>query len=351
MNHLKKTIIFRVDSGVRIGSGHMFRCITLAKALKNHNIIFLCKEISLEFRKLCKNNNFQIYYIRKNRSLEKKIDSNLDSKKTIEIIIRKKINPDLIIIDNYYINNNWEKALKKYVKKIVVIDDFINRKHDCDMIINQNLSKKQIKKYQLSFPENCFKLFGPKFAILRNEFIENRKRVKTRESIKNILISFGSSDPTNETIKAIRAMKDFQKYKIDVVVGTLNRRKNVIKKICSNFNNLKFHLQTDKMALLMRKADISIGAAGTTSWERCCLGLPTIVSILSKDQLIIVENLVTQKTIINLGFSKDVKEQDYLNTFKSLNNTNLKKMSEKCMKIVDANGSIRVAQQIQKLLG
>lgn len=348
---MKKTILFRVDSSVEIGEGHISRCLALAEQIKNVNIIFISKNISKNYLKKIKKNNFKILLF-DNSKLTKNNDKIFPEHKIIiELLKEKKIIPDLLIVDNYKIDYKWESKLKQYVKNIVVIDDLIEKKHNCDILINQNILKSQYKKYDGLIPKNCKKLFGPNYVILRNEFIKNRKKIKIRKIIKKIIISFGSSDPKNETLKVINAIKDLKNIEVDVVVGDINPNKKYLKNKCEIMNNFKFHLQTDKISILMKKADFAIGAAGSSSWERCCLGLPSIVTVLSKDQFLVAHNLELLNASINLGISERITKDTYKEAIKSLNPTKIKKMSENSMKIVDGMGSFRIANEIKKLLG
>lgn len=345
---MKKIILFRVDYGINIGGGHASRCLSLAKYLNKFKVVFVSSVFNKDFSNIIKKNGFQIFYLT-NTKKYKKLSWRYDALKTIDIIEKNGLNPDLIIVDNYSLDYRWENVLRKHVSKIVVIDDLANRKHNCDILLDQNVLYSH-KKYDKLLPKKCKTLLGPKYALLRTEFKSIHKKIKIRKKINRILISFGSSDPTNETLKAINGLKNFHNLKIDVVVGALNPKKNIIKKTCSKLNNFEYHFQSDKMALLMKNADLAIGGGGVTSWERCYLGLPSIISSLSIDQIQIAEDLSKKGAAINLGSSNQINSIDYEYAIKSLKNTQLKKMSEKSMRLVDGKSIIRIKKEIKILL-
>ena len=133
---------------------------------------------------------------------------------------------------------------------------------------------------------------------------------------------------------------------MDVIVGKSNLNKSSIKKICSMNKKFNYFEQTNKIAKLMLSADISIGSGGSTNWERCNLGLPAIISIVSKDQIDVTKALSEKKCIINLGEIKKLKNNDYLNAIISLDKKILKKMSQESFRLVDGKGKERISRRV-----
>ena len=344
---LYKNVVIRVDSGKEIGWGHMMRCFSLAEALtsKNVKVSFISRKLSGSLCEFIKENGFEIHYL-PNKGLEN------DAEKTIEIINRLN-SIDWLIVDNYELDKKWETILRPHVKRIMVIDDMTKREHDCDLILDQNLYQNMKNCYEGLIPPNCKKLIGPKFALLRKEFLQVRKNLRKRDGeIKRILISFGSNDPTNETIKVLDAINQLEnkQIKVDLLLGISNKTSKSIKKLYSKTSNITCH-QSTNIAHLMNKADLSIGAGGSTTWERCCLGLPSIVSILSKDQYELTKTLANEGCVINLGSANTVNSKDYAKAIKNMDSVIIKKISEKCMHLVDGEGSIRVAKKICSMYG
>ena len=343
-----KKFFIRVESNEKIGTGHLMRCLTIANSLRKmgNQVHFISKNMSKESKELLESNKFSVNLLDYKR---KKFDYEIDAKFTIEIIKKERKNSTFLIIDNYEIDKKWEILVKKFVKKIVVIDDLANRKHSCELLIDQNLNSDiKEKQYKKLTPKNCILLIGTQFAILRPEFYKLRKLTKTRTKIKNILISYGGTDPTNETIKVLKALKNLNLKNINthIVSGNLNSKNKEIKKLSTELNKSKFYEYTKDIGKLMIKADIAFGGAGTTSWERCCLGLPAIITILSNDQKDIAESLEKNACGINLGFGKKIRVKDYENILRKFNWNNLREFSSNCKKIVDGRGTNRVISEI-----
>ena len=313
---------------------------------KNYLVRFIINEFDKNSLKILKNNKFKVHSLKiKNKNLTILEDAKL----TREFIIKKKINSPYLIIDNYKINKNWESILKKIVYKIIVIDDMMISKHNCDLLINQNYSiKNQKKYYDELIPKNCKLLNGTKYALLRPEFIKLRKISKPRKKLNKILISFGGADPTNETIKVLKAFKNInlEKLKLIVIAGHSNSNKKNIKKLTDQIINSKFYTYSEKIGYFMVNSDLAIGGAGTTTWERCCLGLPSIISILSVNQKQIGYSLSKINCVKNLGIANKLSIKDYESAIQKFDNKTLQQMSKNCKKLVDGKGANRVVNEI-----
>lgn len=315
-------IYIRTDSSTKIGSGHLMRCLTLAENLKENGacITFICRDVEGSLVHLVQQAGYNVEILMPEKEpvlITDKVPHALwlettwdkDVKQTIDVFRRLNSHADWLIVDHYSLDHRWESAVRAYTKKIMVIDDLADRVHDCDVLLDQNLYKQMEGRYQGLVPDYCQKLLGPEFALLRPEFLEVRKNLKKRdESITRILVFYGGSDITDETSKALDAIKSIEipSIKIDVVVGKTNPYKSQIEQICSEIPNTTYYCQVNNMAELMAAADLAIGAGGTATWERCFLGLPSIVTVIAENQVTTVEAVAERKAIINLGWHSDV---------------------------------------------
>jgi len=357
-----KKILVRTDSSVTIGSGHLMRCLTLAEELKKNqvHVEFICRELPGNLIELVRESDFDIavlpytdetYCMKEETGYEKwlGVDWQTDAEETIGILKNK--NADWLIIDHYAIDIKWEKAVRPYVKKIMVIDDLANRHHDCDILLDQNLVEDMETRYDGLVPSYCKKLLGPQYALLRPEFKKARENLRERDGkIRRILVFFGGSDPTNETEKAINAviMLDRPDITVDVVVGQANPNKEKIKKLCDQYPYINYHCQVNNMAELMAKADLAIGAGGVTTWERCCLGLPAFLIEVADNQKDIIKKVVAGELSFYLGEKSKLKVEMIR---KNLENVICKPhilsaMSSKVLRLVDGLGVSRVVSNL-----
>ncbi|WP_019551936.1 UDP-2,4-diacetamido-2,4,6-trideoxy-beta-L-altropyranose hydrolase [Propionispira raffinosivorans] len=318
-------IVFRVDSSTQIGSGHLMRCLTLAGQLKKEkeeDIVFISRELEGNLNCLIMQQGYELYVLPKaevNIELEDyekwlTVKQPFDAEQTQEVL--QQLDVAYLIVDSYAIDEIWEKVVRPYVKKIMVIDDLANRKHDCNILLDQNYYSDMKTRYNGLVSSACKMLLGPQYALLREEFYEARKKMRVRDgNIKNILVFFGGSDLTNETMKALKALTMFKLsgIQINVIVGKSNPHKGQVEVFCSQYNGIQYFCQVDNIAEFMNEADLAIGAGGTTTWERCFLGLPTIVIAIAENQITGSRFCGEKEVIYYAGFSNQITVQRLYN--------------------------------------
>ena len=185
-----------------------------------------------------------------------------DATETSAILAQGDGSIDWLIMDHYALDRLWETEMRPDVRKIMVIDDLADRRHDCDLLLDQNLFKNSHSRHDGLVPIPCQKLLGPRYALLRREFRAARKTLRVRDGrIKRILIFFGGGDPTNETAKALKALAQLNRPEVavDVVVGGGNPYNKQIQTLVGALPKATYHCQIMNMAELMAAADIAIG--------------------------------------------------------------------------------------------
>lgn len=341
-------VMFRVDSSVQIGSGHVMRCLVLAKQMSTLgvNVSFVCRPLEGNLNDFISNQGYRVFQL---TAKSQDVFSDLewyqhhwkkDANETLNVITQQNILIDLLIVDHYGLDGKWETLFGEKVKKLMVIDDLANRIHQCHILLDQNYVLNLEHRYNHLVSANTRLLLGPKFLLLREEFMKINKRSVRNGKIKEILVFFGGSDPTHETIKTIEALTDLNlsKVTINVVVGSSNSRKTWIESYCKMHHNFYFYCQIPYMAQLMNKADLFIGAGGTTTWERCYLGLPSLTIIIADNQVDITEAVAAYGGTINLGRSDEVTREKIMYYVKYLmeNPEKLKEMSNRSADLVSS---------------
>lgn len=349
-------VVFRVDASLKIGSGHVMRCLGLAHMLKENgaNIRFICRKHKGNLIDKIRSNGFIVYDLELLN--EDKIDNVLahskwlgstqkkDADECIEILKKEKFN--WIIVDHYAIDLYWEERLKPYFEKMMVIDDLADRHHSCDILLDQTFGRQKDEYFKLT-PSNCKLLIGSRFALLRPEFskwrhysIERRKKTEFKE----FLVFMGGVDLDNTTERILDVLKkcDLPKdIKISIIMGLHSPHlASIQSKALEMPYSVDIMEDVSNMAEIMANADIAIGAAGFSSWERCCLGLPTIQIVTA----------VNQETIaVNLESSNAVKLVKDLNEIQSIVDSYskwMREISESASKITDGLGLNRVYNSI-----
>lgn len=346
--YYNQKILIRADSSIRIGSGHVMRCLTLADDLKQKGaeINFVCREESGNLINYIESKKYKVH------RLSAGIDLNEEKRCAKIILTEYETEPDWLIIDHYDSDISYESSLRSYVKKIMVIDDLANRRHDCDLLLDQNFYENVKTRYNGFVPDRCIKLIGPAYALLRPEFQNARQSLRERNGkITSILVFMGGVDLTNETCKVMKALKILNKTEItiDVVVGSSNPHRDEIEYLAEQMQNVICHVNVKNMAALMASADLGIGAGGTTTWERCSMGLPALVITVAENQINIAKSLAQCGCIINLGWHETVNESTIISAMENLisNPGEMHQMSFKGLQLVDAGGVRRVAEKVR----
>jgi UDP-2,4-diacetamido-2,4,6-trideoxy-beta-L-altropyranose hydrolase len=276
-----------------------------------------------------------------------------DAEQTCEVIYRT--GPiDWLIVDHYALDARWERMQRKWASRILAIDDLANREHDCDFLLDQNLVLEMDRRYRRLLPATCKRLLGPHYALLRPEFAEQRKSLTGRSGeVGRILVCFGGSDPANETAKALSAIKSLSlsSIAVDVVIGMSNPHADSISRLCLELPGAELHRGADDMAELMKRADLAVGAGGVMSWERCCLGLPTIAIGIADNQTGALTALAAAGAVAYIGSAPSVTADQIASTIQSMldDPAGTRAVGEAAWALVDGLGACRVREAICSL--
>tara|TARA_B100000686_G_scaffold354772_1_gene467102 strand:- start:2277 stop:3368 length:1092 start_codon:yes stop_codon:yes gene_type:complete len=309
----------RTDASVIMGAGHVARCLTLANALRcnGFDVDFICRAHEGNLNNLISSNGFLVHQLPRLLSTSNVetprhhginypdwlgVSQEKDADETIAALGGTRT--DWIIVDHYGLDHQWETKMREHTLRILVIDDLANRFHDCDILLDQNLYSDQYERYRNLTISPCEKLLGPEYALLHPSFRAMRKQHISRTGpAKRILVSFGGADITNATALVLEALSDppLSGLALDVVIGITNPHRNHLENIVNSRKNATLHIQTQNMATLMSHADLSIGAGGTTIWERLCLNLFTFTIATAPNQILPLEELRKRNLINHLG--------------------------------------------------
>jgi UDP-2,4-diacetamido-2,4,6-trideoxy-beta-L-altropyranose hydrolase len=265
--------LFRCDASPTIGGGHVTRCMALAEALAEAGwrIGFAVRGETGTTVPALGASGF-------------KVDVLADTDREPDALREKTSgHVDLLVVDHYQRNKAFERACRSFARKILVLDDATGRDHDCDVLIDAAATS--VELYAQRVPAHAVVLAGPAYALMRKSFLLRRDEALARRDgrpVGEVLISFGATDPTNVTAIALTALDRFADA-IPITVA-LSSRAPYIDDVRQKLRG-KARLALDaEMAELMTRADLAIGAAGVSSYERALLGLPSILVITADNQ-------------------------------------------------------------------
>jgi len=221
--------------------------------------------------------------------------------------------------------------------------------------LDQSFGRK-LSDYQNLLPKHCHQLLGNEYTLLRSVFAEYRNEAIRKHlntiKIENIFVSIGGTDPLNVTDLVINALRSLQKeipaLTANIVLASNATHKIQIEKSCQEHDWINLLIDSQNMAELMLEADLAIGASGSTTWERCCLGLPTLSIITASNQEFIAKTLEKHNVQVNLGLVESLSSYQINEKIKLLatDHTLYCKMVESSSDICDGLGAQRVVQNI-----
>jgi UDP-2,4-diacetamido-2,4,6-trideoxy-beta-L-altropyranose hydrolase len=352
-----RTAVFRVDASFEIGTGHVMRCLTLSSRLKDggFDVTFVCRESAGDLCPIIEESGFRVYRLegprRQGHSNQPNTDA--DMRETQAFLRRLPFMPAWLIVDQYHLDASWEKGLRSTVSKIMVIDDAPVRQHVCDFLVDENCYGNMRERYRTLVPPGCTMLLGPDFALVRPEFISARGNGQARSGkVKRALVFLGGSDPTNQTLKVLDAFRllKYEELSLDILIGVNNVHRAQIENAASDLPRSVCHFNASNVSELMAAADLYIGSPGIATWERCCVGLPSVIMTTHPAQVETAQYLHSRKICLYMGESQAIAaEQIAASVSQALANPEmLSEFSKNSLATVDGQGVERCFREMQK---
>jgi len=326
-------VVVRADASLQMGTGHIMRCLTLVDALKEQGseVHFICRKFTGNLITYIESKGFHVHTleISKTMNIGNSKKEDYDSLRSLYAEwlgdsqendaqfckpILQKIQPDWLILDHYSMDKVWEEELKNTFDKLLVIDDLADRHHQCNVLLDQTYGRQEYD-YQGLVNKDCKMLLGPQYALLRPEFAKWREysiKRRAQPRFKNLLITMGGVDPDNVTSHVLDVLKNCELAKDLEVIVVMGATSPHLKAVVTKAEGMPYKtavkVSVNNMGEIMANADLAIGAAGTTTWERCCLGLPTIQMLLSDNQVEIAKKLDNIGAVTSLNTLEQLGE-------------------------------------------
>lgn len=362
-------IAFRVDASIEIGTGHVMRCLTLVDEFRNQGARchFICRPHEGHLIDAIVRKGHKVTTLPALPPDHKPTDDpqappharwlgtdwQTDARDTIAAL---NGTPDWLIIDHYALDARWHQLLRPHCRHLMVIDDLADRALDCDLLLDQNLGR-AAADYRALVPAEAQMLIGPEHALLRPEFAALRTQSLNRRSppaLRRLLITLGGIDRMNVTGRILDALDrsalpaDVQ---ITVVMGT---QAPFLDDVCAQAQRMKHETQVivnaGNMAELMANSDLAIGAVGSTCWERCCMGLPTLQVVLADNQREVAAILAETGAAIDLGPAETIAAR-LPQVIEALSSRQLLALSDRAAQICDGGGCTRVHDRMMAMTG
>lgn len=294
------TVLLRADASQQIGTGHVMRCLTLASALREQGARcrFVSRAHAGHLADSVRSNGFDVTLLQgeigaESQRAETAHDAWLgvgwarDAEQTIDAI---GASVDWLIVDHYALERQWESAVRHHARRVLVIDDLADRDHACDLLLDANLGR-SVVDYASHVPAACGVMVGPTFALLRSQFARAREhslRRRRQPALRRLLLALGGVDADNATGAVLEVLDRCDLPADSTICAVMGARAPAVQAVRERARRMRWptevRVDVDDMAGLMAKADLAIGAAGVSAWERCCVGLPSLLVVLAANQ-------------------------------------------------------------------
>lgn len=299
-------VAFRADAAVHIGSGHVMRCLTLADALaaRGHDCQFLCRDHAGHMAGTILARGHGVHLLPTRDAARRDgwlgVDSAEDAAQSLGVL--ERLGAAWLVVDHYALDATWERAVAVAGTRLLVVDDLADRSHAADVLLDPMLGH-GVAEHAGKVPAGCDLLLGPDYALLSPAFARERGESltrRTRPALDRVMVAMGGYDPEDVTGRVLAVLREvLPDVAVDVVLGAQAVHLDRIRARVGG--PVRLHVATPHMATLLRDCDLVIGAGGTSAWERCCLGVPSLMVQLADNQTEVIGSLVRQGAALALG--------------------------------------------------
>lgn len=285
-------VLVRADASPRLGHGHVMRCLSLIRVLQEQGVhcAFASRALPDVLREQllaigCRLHALPDRSVVDQGPAEQPLVA-ADELADLAAAVRDQPRWDWLILDHYGLDTEWERGSQAFADRLLVIDDLRERPHGAHLLLDQNLLEAATDAYPVPpGAPSARRLFGPRYALLRPEFARLRLAERpAREALPRLLLFFGAGASGGQVLPILEGLLELP-ASFDVVIGGGLAERPALERLALQRTQLRVHCDTPDMAGLIWRADLFLGAGGSITWERACLGLPGLVVALSRNQV------------------------------------------------------------------
>lgn len=340
---------FRVDANAQIATGHVMRCMTIAKEIERlgEPVIFITADQAIH--DAIKQNGFTVISLNSQWN-------NMELELSRLIVLIEQLNITKVLVDSYYVTETYLLTLKRYTT-VIYMDDLNTCIYPVDILINYNIYSNQFNYTPMQIKYQTTLLLGCEYAPLREEFREIERR--TSRNVKKILITTGGADQYHVSLNLLEHIvsegflyqDEYKDIEYHFVVGKYNQDREKLQEKSKKYKNIIVHCDVIRMGILMKECDLAISAAGFTLYELCACGLPMVIFTSADNQISGAKEFARSGLAIYAGDVRTGVESLWYNIKDAIvtyvqKDALRERVSAKMQQMVDGNGSIRLAKEL-----
>lgn len=351
MKSTSRRVLIRADAGQGTGYGHIVRCMTIARVLTSHDVdvVVAVREPSEDVIARVHQAGARVHRMRGSHPAGRAVLApDVQRSDALAALAHDDLSEDdgwdVVIVDHYRLDAVWENEARTYARCLVAIDDLADRHHDVDVLVDHNwYGDGTANRYQRLVPSHTVQLLGPRYCLLDAAYATQRAtRRDVQRPPRRLLVNFGGTDAAGQTMTAALAALSHTDLRVEIVVGSPAAVSEQLAELAASENRVTLHIAQPNLASLLAQVDLVIGASGTGTWERMCMGVPSIVTTVNESQSGVTRALSQAKACVWLGVAANVGEEDYANALtQAISGDEISPLE-----VVDGFGSARVALRL-----
>lgn len=351
-------VAFRVDASPRMGTGHLHRCLSLAQALRSYGaeVLFVTRDHNIDSPALIDSHGFESTIILPPPSDELTpdpaiphspwagVEQEQDIDETVSAL--NKFSPDWVVIDSYAFDARWHNAVRDRLEcRIAEIDDLADRPIAPDLLIDHNFTKDHGAKYASCLERKTRILGGPRYALLGSAFAE-AERYRFNDTVRSIGVFMGGVDAGNHSSSVLDALATTGfAGAVEIVTTSANPNLDALRQHVANRPETTLSVNLPDLAEFFARHDIQIGAGGGATWERACIGVPTVLVVVAPNQMSVAPDMSEAGVV---ALTADSSGQAIAQAVKPLLSDSgyRRALGERARELVDGRGAQRAALAI-----
>ena len=352
-------IAIRVDASAYIGTGHLHRSLALAHALLalGSEVRFVTRSLGIDSLGMIAGAGFDHTVLlgrpgsaftpdpQVPHSYWAQVSCEQDVAETIEAL--SSFAPDWVVLDSYAFDAKWHEDVRAGLEcRIAQIDDLADRKLACDLLIDHTYAGDHRAKYAAVLPLAATLLGGPKYGLLGPVFAQ-AQRYKFHESVRSIGVFMGGVDAGGHSMVVLDALDAIGfEGAVEIVSTSANLHLGDLRERLARRANATLSLNLPDLAAFFARHDLQVGAGGGASWERCCIGVPTLLLVIAENQLSVAPQLAADGVVaLAPQPTSEAIAHELANLIVSPDKRRL--LASRSRALVDGKGATRVAREFQ----
>lgn len=350
-------VVVRVDASGRIGSGHLVRTLTLADSLRDQGaqVTFVCRDHPGAALERVRQRGFSVVELtapeaQVGRATWLGVPVDQDAEESITALAGTR--PDWLVVDHYGLECRWQQRLRSYVGRILVIDDLADRRHDCDLLVDQNHGAGQRQSRYRELAPEATALLGPRYALLDAAYRRHRDcGLREIGPVRRVLVFLSAADTPKVLDMIVAVLERLDRdggpeapLQVDLVMSRQSCHWQRMQERFQTRPHWRLRELMPNLAALLAHTDLAIGAGGATTWERLCLGVPSAAVILADNQRAAVQALAADGLLVSLGEADVLEQEAVYQAIAGLvqDTAHRRRMAQAGAELVDGLGAARV---------